>query len=116
MKLPNGEHAIVSLGKLIDYCLNTEHESGKHKAQVFSSVLGVTIADAEWLRDVLLNKARDAEAVRQASSQFGDRYTVDFELQREGRVATVRSSWIILKGELVPRLSSCFIRRRETKT
>ena len=35
MKIPNAERAIVEIGKLRDYCLNSEHNDGKHKARLF---------------------------------------------------------------------------------
>ncbi|MEH1938492.1 MAG: DUF6883 domain-containing protein [Nostoc sp.] len=38
MKLPNGEQAEISTQKLIGYCLNPEHPSGKHQARVFASL------------------------------------------------------------------------------
>jgi hypothetical protein len=41
MKLPNAEKAFVDIEKLSGYCLNTAHERGKHKARLFSSVLGL---------------------------------------------------------------------------
>ena len=37
MKLPNAENAYVDLRKLADYCLDSEHERGKHKARVFAA-------------------------------------------------------------------------------
>jgi Domain of unknown function (DUF6883) len=53
MKLPNGEKAIVDIGKLLDYCLNLAHPRGRNKARVFASV-GIQKADAEDLRSALL--------------------------------------------------------------
>ncbi len=50
MKLPNGENAEILMQKLISYCLNPEHSSGKHKARVFASVLGITAENAEILK------------------------------------------------------------------
>jgi len=49
MKLPNGENAEISRQKLIGYCLNPEHSSGKQKARVFASVLGITAENADVL-------------------------------------------------------------------
>lgn len=43
MRLPGGEHAVVEIKKLRGYCLNPLHPRGRHKARVFSSVLGLTI-------------------------------------------------------------------------
>jgi hypothetical protein len=53
MKLPGGEHAIVDIAKLQDYCLYPLHSRGRHKARVFMSALGLSRADAEYLRDEL---------------------------------------------------------------
>ena len=58
--LPNGDRALVDLAKLRDYCLNPDHEDGKYKARVFASALGITRADAEWLRDRLVEAAANA--------------------------------------------------------
>jgi hypothetical protein len=51
MKLPNAERAVVDIAKLQDYSLNPAHDVGKHKARVFRSALGLTISDADWLRE-----------------------------------------------------------------
>lgn len=40
--IPNAKNAVVDIRKLRDYCLNPEHDDGKHKARLFSSVLGMT--------------------------------------------------------------------------
>jgi hypothetical protein len=41
MKMPGGDAAIVDRQKLTGYCLNPEHQRGKHKARVFAT-LGFT--------------------------------------------------------------------------
>jgi hypothetical protein len=48
---------MVDIAKLRDYCLNLNHEDGKHKARVFASALGLRQGDADWLRDRLLEAA-----------------------------------------------------------
>lgn len=53
MKLPNGNRAVIPMEKLPGYCLNSEHSSGKHKARVFASVLGITAKNAENLRELI---------------------------------------------------------------
>ncbi|WP_254174154.1 DUF6883 domain-containing protein [Planktothrix pseudagardhii] len=60
MKLPNGNQAEISLQKLVGYCLNQEHSSGKHKARVFASVLGITTNNAEVLRELIQKAAIEA--------------------------------------------------------
>jgi len=109
MKLPEGEHAVVDLAKLRDYCLSPVHPRGRHKARVFMSTLGLTPADAEFLRERLLRSAREGIATEGDADEYGERYTVDFELIRGGRRAMVRSAWVVRRGERIPRLTSCFV-------
>jgi hypothetical protein len=54
MKLPNGEFAIIPMEKLTGYCLDPNHSSGKHKARVFASVLGITVENADDLRELIV--------------------------------------------------------------
>jgi hypothetical protein len=49
MKMPGGDVAIVDLLKLTEYCLNPDHERGKHKARVFAA-LGFSAENAGELR------------------------------------------------------------------
>ncbi|CCQ62670.1 DUF6883 domain-containing protein [Crocosphaera watsonii] len=39
--LPYVDNAKVDIRKLRDYCLNPDHDHGKHKARLFSSILGM---------------------------------------------------------------------------
>lgn len=109
MKLPGGTDAIVEISKLRDYCLDPHHTRGRYKARVFLSTLGLAQADADFLRAALIQAAREAEAAAGVSDEYGDRYSVDFEIFRQDRRATVRSAWIVLRGETTPRLTSCFV-------
>ncbi len=67
--IPNAENAVVELRKLRDYCLNSEHKTGKHKARLFCSLLGMTAVDADDLRQILLEviKTHPAKLVIQLS-------------------------------------------------
>lgn len=109
MLLPNGEHAIVDIRKLRDYCLNPDSPRGINKARVFSAALRLTAADAEILRGELLEVARTNEAVLGELDMYGQRYTLDFEMTTTAGTASVRSGWIVLEGETAPRLTTCYI-------
>jgi hypothetical protein len=109
MTLPGGENAVVDINKLRDYCLNPLHSRGRHKARVFASTLGLTQADAEFLRMELLRAAHDGEAMKGEVDEYGERYTIDFRLSQRNRSGTVRSSWIVRWSERVPRLISCYV-------
>jgi hypothetical protein len=109
MKLPGGAHAIVEIAKLRHYCLDPHHPRGRHKARVFLSALGLGQSDVDLLHAALLEAAREEDAVPGEADQYGARHTVDFLMTHGDRKATVRSAWIILRGESAPRLTSCFV-------
>lgn len=113
MLLPNGEYAIVDLRKLRDYCLNPDRARGRHKARVFAAVLGVTAAGAAKLRAKLLEIARTGDAQVGELDLYGQRYTIDFEMETATGKATLRSGWIVLHGKPVPRLTTCYIKKRK---
>src|SRR5438876_549836 len=109
MKLPNGERAVVDIRKLRDYCLNPASPRGQTKARLFKSVLGLTAAQAEVLRDQLLKAALVSECLTGARDEFGQRYTLDCVIQTSAAQAWVRSGWIVRAGELFPRLTTCYV-------
>lgn len=111
MKLPGGEHAIVDLRKLSGYCLSPTHPEGRHKARRFREVLGLTEQDGGVLADWLRRIAVTVEAREATTDRFGRRFFIDAEMAHNGRVARVRSAWIIRAGEQVPRLTSCYVSR-----
>ena len=111
MLLPNGEYAIVDIRKLRDYCLNPDSPRGGNKARVFASALGLTAADAPVLRTKLLAIALMATAHLGECDIYGQRYTVDFEMVTKAGKVKIRSGWIILSGENVPRLTTCFVKK-----
>ncbi len=105
----NARNALVEMRKLRDYCLSPEHPRGKHKARVFASALGFTTEDAEELHATLLRVAVTGEATLTEEDEYGERYMLDFEMNTEAGLATVRSRWIVLHREDFPRLTSCWV-------
>ncbi len=110
MKLPHAESAIIAIEKLRNYCLDPEHPRGKHKARVFSSVLGLTQEDAQILQEAIARAVRESDCEPGQSDQYGQRFTVDFTMKARRRAAEIRTSWIILTGEDYPRLTSCYVK------
>ena len=110
MRLPNSERAIVEIEKLRDYSLNPEHPEGKDKARVFRSALGFTQADAERLRQMVLDAARTGEATPGKLSPYGQLYALDFETKGLRGAVTVRTAWIVATGTNFPRLVSCYVK------
>ncbi len=109
MKLPHAEQAVVDVRKLRNYCLNAEHPRGQHKARVFKSALGWTADQAENIRHLLLAAALREDAAFLGADDYGQRYALDFAVQGAGRVATVRSLWIVRHGDDFPRFTSCYV-------
>jgi hypothetical protein len=108
MLIPNGENAVVDIRKLRDYCLNPEHDDGKHKARLFLSILGMTADNAEDLRQILLEAIKTHEARLGRQDEFGQRYTLDFTIAWQNKSANVRSGWIIEHSSVIPRLTTCY--------
>jgi hypothetical protein len=108
MLISNAEKAVVDIRKLRDYCLNSEHDDGKHKARLFLSLLGMTADNAEELRQILLEVVQSHEARLGRRDKFGQRYTLDFTIEWQNRSATLRSGWIIENDSEIPRLTTCF--------
>jgi len=109
MNLPNAEQAVVDLRKLEDYCLDSTHPRGKHKARVFASALGLTQEDAEYLRTALLDAVQTEEAEQLFADEYGTRYRVTFEMTVASNTATICSTWIVRADETFPRLVTCYV-------
>ena len=102
---------LVDVAKLRNYCLSETHPRGRHKARVFRSRLGISTGDAEVLRQAILDAARDRQDQLRTidADEFGQRYLLDFEMTTAAGCAIIRSAWIVLAGEDVLRLISCYV-------
>jgi hypothetical protein len=109
MKLPNFEFAIIDEEKLRDYCLNPGHMVGKHKAKVFQRRLDFSQQDTILLKSLILEKITVSDCIETDPSEYGRRFIVDIILVNFDKQASVRTSWIIKKDELIPRLTSCYV-------
>lgn len=107
MRLPNADNAEIDTRKLKDYCLNPNHEVGKHKARVFAAALNLRIEDHAFLKEQLIKAVVENDAVSGVFNKYGQRYVVNFELEHDGRTAVVESVWLIDTGSEVPRLITC---------
>jgi len=109
MNLPNGANADLGT-KLEDYTLNPHHWDGRHKARVFESVLGITMGNAETLRDAILTEAASSELVEaKGDNGHGGVYALRFDMVTERGRATIQTAWIVRYGEDFPRLVTCYI-------
>lgn len=109
MKIPNADRAIVDIEKLRDYCLSETHPRGKHKARVFASALGLTLENAKELQESILSAVINEDSEFGENDAYGQRYILDFVMKYKNKEATIRSTWIIRRGEEIPRLTSCYV-------
>lgn len=109
MKLPNGERAIIDQRKLDDYCLSPTHGTGRHKARVFAETVGLRREDSATLLRALKHAAEHTDCEQGAVDQYGQRFTVDFELDGPAGSGMVRSVWIVHPGDDAPRLVTCYV-------
>lgn len=107
MQLPNGDRALLG-DKLERYCLNYEHQKGKHKAFLFEKRLGITIANKEILEQALLEAASEGEAELYKIDQYGTHYDLAFALYTDFGESLILSCWIIKITEDFPRLTNTY--------
>lgn len=113
-----GKDAIVdSENKLKGYCLNPEHDSGKDKARVFSSALGIGRDDYEYLEQQIRSGLKNARIEYGGTTKTGRKYTSFIHvrgLNGKDRIITV--PWIFdfkdsdfYNKDGLPRLISAFV-------
>jgi hypothetical protein len=104
MRLPNGHRAELRT-KRDDDVLNPTHGECRHKAPVFESALGITLANAHLLRKALLDAAAHSQAViAKGDNGFGEVYVVRFSMRTTRGAARALSAWIVRHGEDFPRV------------
>lgn len=109
-RLPNAARGLVDSAKLSGYVLNPDHPVGRNKARVFRATLGVTQDDVDLLTTALMTAAAEGEAVLERSDAYGAHYSLEFVIDVRGRMATIRSLWIVRKDEDFPRFVSAFVK------
>lgn len=110
MKLRNVHLAVVDRAKVLDYLLNEAHPDNGGKAQFFAS-LGFSREDSERLMRALREVAEHGEVVKSGESAHGEKYVVDGWLSahtQESRQRSVRTVWIIDRGDKAPRLVTAY--------
>lgn len=111
MKLPYGDKTDLQqiINKLDTYSLDFNHSSGKHKARLFESKLGITKQNMNMLVTAIRNVATTSEYAQfTRSDEYGDRYVIVFDLETNFGSSSILSAWIIHHGEDYPRLTSIY--------
>ncbi len=110
-RLPRHASAIISEDKL-RYCLDPLHETGRHKARMFSSALGIGLEDTARLRRTIADGISRNDARRVGESEDGtERWVVEWMVQ--GRLSELRmiSAWDVDADAGLPQLVSCYLKK-----
>ena len=92
--LPNCENAIIEDSKLIEYALNPDSASGKHKARVFQSALGFNLTNWQLLKQAILDTLPQYKAQFKSETIFGKKYTVELLVTGpNGNSAPILTAW-----------------------
>jgi hypothetical protein len=109
-QLPGHERAAIDPAKLREYCLSPHHETGRHKARVFASALGIGQEDWLYLAERLHAGLPGAGVSRIEPTPWGVRYEVVMMVDGlNGATQPVKTAWFIDQGGDIPRLSSAYV-------
>lgn len=108
--LPRAGQAEIPEEKLRAYVLDPAHPTGRHKARVFASALGITAADWRFLRDQVLDRVTTSPvtAIR-PKPPYGVEYEVRVEIDGlNGETHTIITGWLVA-GDQPPRLITSYV-------
>ncbi|MEG4024684.1 hypothetical protein QT996_18050 [Microcoleus sp. S13C4] len=76
---------------------------------MFASKLGITLKNAEMLKQALKEAAIHEDVVIQKNNEYGTHYNMKFLLLKtEVGESLILAAWIVRSGEVFPRLTSCY--------
>jgi hypothetical protein len=111
MKLPNADKAVVEREKVEDYLLNSAHPDNGGKAQFFER-FGFHRNEWKILAKAFFELARTAEVTHSMKSSHGQKYVIVGRIESpSGKLALVRTIWIVDKGSDVARLVTAYPRK-----
>ena len=109
MKLPNADRAVIEDRKLLQYVLSPVHPHGRTHAHLFDRLLGINLANADVLRQALLQAAATEQAIPGPISAYGQKFEVRFSLAGPRGVYNVLSVWMVEFPNDPPRLVTAYI-------
>lgn len=102
-KLPNAAYAVVPPLKITGYLLNDSHRTGGPKS-VFFQRFGFSPDQPEILAAALRAHVLAHDVGRSMTTSRGQKYEISGPLAApDGRLPIVKTVWIVLAGETVPR-------------
>lgn len=107
--LPAEDQMLIPVAKLIDYALNDQHDTGKHKAKLFSDVMAIGKDEWRFLAYQIRNELDHSRLERIEATEYGIQYRAQMEVVGlNGRIVTLETRWIIRQDEPA-QLSTVFV-------
>lgn len=104
------ENFSIPESKLTSYALNMDHPKGRDKAIAFRGALGFTSDDAPEIMSQVYRWVGAHDPTFRESTPYGDTYFADIPmLGKNGKVANVRTGWILDRGATKMRLTSIYV-------
>jgi SPP1 gp7 family putative phage head morphogenesis protein len=106
-------------GKLVNYALNPDHPSGRHKARRFMEKIGATRNDAKLIHDQVMAFLPYAEATHKKQNENGISFNVNVPVTGpNGKTVDVLTAWIYDRAKngkaikVTPRLTTIYIPKK----
>lgn len=109
--LKNADRAIIDPEKFTGYCLNPDHEDGRHKARIFAAKLGFDRSNYTELIASIRRAIVVTTAESLGDTAHGSLWRVDIPIVGPRGAAVVRTGWLYEKGKDVPHLTTAYVRR-----
>lgn len=107
--LPAEEQMLIPVAKLIDYALNDQHDTGKHKAKLFSDLMAIGKDEWRFLAYQIRSELNHSRLERIEATEYGIQYRAQMEVVGlNGRIVTLETRWIIRQDEPA-QLSTVFV-------
>ncbi len=107
-RIPNYEKAIIEPVKLKYYVLSDTHPIGRFKAVLFQQ-MGYTRENWEQFAEDIRTQHLTLDAEIGGRTKYGQKYIITGDINgASGRVMKLKSIWIILTGEELPRFITVY--------
>jgi len=107
-RIPNYERAIIDPVKLQDYALSDTHSIGRFKAVLFQQ-MGYTRRNWEQFAEDIRTQHLPLDAELGEKTKYGQKYIITGDIKGPGgKVTKLKSIWIILTGEELPRFITIY--------
>lgn len=94
--VPDDEQLDVPVKKLLEYSLNLDHTTGRHKARLFSDLLGIDGSSWRYLAYQLVDSLANAQLERTRVTDHGVQYSAFVQVVGlNQKTYTVETGWII---------------------